>query len=82
MSKETLKVEIIKKAWEDPEFKARLLADPKAALQESFGINLPEEIELIAVEETPTRYCLVIPPSPADVESQHDAKASVNAMWN
>lgn len=82
MSQETLKIEIIKKAWEDSEFKARLLADPKTAIQESFGIKLPQEIEIITVEETTSRFFLVIPPSPAELKGRNGAESSVDAMWN
>lgn len=67
MSVESLKVQIIQKAWEDPAFKEQLLADPKAALQQAFGIEVPEAITLKVVAETPTEYVLVIPPNPEDV---------------
>ncbi|WP_135557430.1 NHLP leader peptide family RiPP precursor [Paenibacillus cymbidii] len=67
MSAETLKVQIIQKAWADPAFKQQLLQDPKAAISQAFGIELPEAIELNVVEETPTSYVLVIPPNPEDV---------------
>ncbi|MFC5528186.1 NHLP leader peptide family RiPP precursor [Cohnella yongneupensis] len=81
MSLESLKVQIIQKAWENPEFKAQLLADPKSALQASFGITLPEEIELLAVEETPSRYFLVIPPSPAELESSEGEPGNLKYNW-
>ncbi|MEK0313380.1 NHLP leader peptide family RiPP precursor [Cohnella sp. 56] len=67
MSLETLKVQIIKKAWEDAAFKQQLLADPKGAVKAAFGVELPQEIEVTAVEETGTHYYLVIPPNPEDV---------------
>ncbi|WP_199616967.1 NHLP leader peptide family RiPP precursor [Paenibacillus alkalitolerans] len=82
MSMETLKVKIIKKAWEDPEFKAQLLADPKSALQASFGMKIPQEIELITVEETPSRYYLVIPPNPADLDSEDGGMSSTEYVWS
>lgn len=81
MSLDTLKVKIIQKAWKDPEFKARLLAEPKKALQESFGIAVPEDIKLLAVEETPSNYYLVIPPNPADLESS-DGEAIPEYNWS
>jgi hypothetical protein len=79
MSIETLKVQIIKKAWEDPAFKAGLLADPKNAIQVAFGINIPPEIELKAVEETSSQFYLVIPPKPEDVA---DDVVVPNYTWN
>lgn len=79
MSLETLKVQIIKKAWAEPAFKASLLADPKNALKAAFGIDVPSDIELQVVEETSKHYYLVIPPSPEDVG---DGTSSPNIVWN
>ncbi|MFC5472130.1 NHLP leader peptide family RiPP precursor [Cohnella suwonensis] len=78
MSLESLKVQIIKKAWEDASFKKSLLSDPKSAIREAFGIEIPEAIELKVVEETPTTYYLVLPPNPEDVPS---GGSVVNLMW-
>lgn len=64
MSLESLKVQVIKKAWEDPAFKQRLLADPKAAVKDAFGVDLPQEIQVTTVEETASHYYLVIPRIP------------------
>ncbi|AZN41669.1 NHLP leader peptide family RiPP precursor [Paenibacillus albus] len=66
MSEQELQQQIIEKAWSDESFKAKLLADPKAALQEAFNLTLPEDVELVVVEETPSKLALVIPQNPAD----------------
>lgn len=79
MSAETVKVQIIQKAWEDPAFKNQLLEDPKGAIKMAFGIELPADIELKVVEETTTSYVLVIPPNPEDV-SLPDGSAP-NYVW-
>ncbi|WP_379154378.1 NHLP leader peptide family RiPP precursor [Paenibacillus sp. sgz5001063] len=65
MSEAVLRNQVIQKAWEDPGFKQRLLTDPKAALQEALGIQLPDDITLKTVEEGSNEFYLVIPPSPA-----------------
>ncbi|QUL55860.1 NHLP leader peptide family RiPP precursor [Paenibacillus tritici] len=65
MSVGVLKNQVIQKAWEDPAFKQRLLTDPKAALQEALGINLPDDITLKTIEEGSNEFYLVIPPSPS-----------------
>ncbi|RAV11732.1 NHLP leader peptide family RiPP precursor [Paenibacillus contaminans] len=77
-AEDTLKAKIIQKAWEDAAFKAQLLADPKAAIQAAFGVAIPAAVELVAVEETMSKYYLVIPPNPSEVL---DASASENGMW-
>ncbi|SFI48786.1 NHLP leader peptide domain-containing protein [Paenibacillus sp. UNC496MF] len=66
MTEQQLQQQIIEKAWSDPAFKAKLLANPKEALQEAFGLSLPDDVELVVVEETPTKFALVLPQNPAD----------------
>ncbi len=56
--------QIVATAWADEEFKARLLANPRAVLAE-YGIDVPEGIELTVVEDTEAVHHLVLPPSPA-----------------
>ncbi|MFB9274835.1 NHLP leader peptide family RiPP precursor [Cohnella cellulosilytica] len=78
MSLESLKVQIIKKAWEDPAFKSSLLSDPKQAIKAAFGIDVPSEIDLKVVEESSSQYYLVLPPNPADAGG---GSATVNTVW-
>lgn len=66
---ELLQTQVIQKAWEDPEFRERLLHDPKAVIQEMLGIQLPEHIQLKTLEETPDQIYLVLPPNPSGVLS-------------
>lgn len=56
--------EIIERAWQDPEFKQRLLAEPKRTIEEALGITLPEEIEIFIHEQTPTTLHLILPLKP------------------
>lgn len=51
---------VVARAWMDAAFKARLLADPRAALAE-MGLNLPEETpHLAVVENTDAAHHLVV----------------------
>ena len=51
---------VVARAWTDPDFKARLLSDPKAALSE-LGYALPETTpQLAVVENTPHVHHLVV----------------------
>ena len=56
---------IVAEAWADAEYKARLLADPAAVLQEA-GVELPSGVTLRAVENTGTVMHLVLPACPGD----------------
>jgi len=50
---------LVARAWVDPAFKARLLADPKAAADE-LGIDVTGTYKLVAVENTPAVHHLVV----------------------
>ncbi|UNC93202.1 NHLP leader peptide family RiPP precursor [Candidatus Contubernalis alkaliaceticus] len=52
--------QIIAKAWSDAEFKAKLLAHPKETLKEE-GVEIPEGVQVNAVENTARQFHLVIP---------------------
>ncbi|WP_110931583.1 NHLP leader peptide family RiPP precursor [Paenibacillus bouchesdurhonensis] len=74
-----LQTQIIQKAWQDPSFKAKLLADPKAAIQEALGVTIPDHIKVKTVEESSDEFYLVLPPNPSDV-IKSDIKP--NAVWS
>jgi hypothetical protein len=78
MSLESLKVQIIKKAWAEPAFKKSLLSEPKKAIKEAFGVEIPANIELKVVEESPSLYYLTLPPNPGDVAI---SELSPNTVW-
>ncbi|CAM4369965.1 NHLP leader peptide family RiPP precursor [Paenibacillus phoenicis] len=62
-----LQTQVVEKAWQDPSFKAKLLADPKAAIQEALGVVLPDHIKIKAVEESTDEFYVVLPPQPEKV---------------
>jgi hypothetical protein len=55
-----LEAQVIARAVQDPAFRARLLADPRAVFAE-LGLSIPPEIQIRAVEETAGQYYLVLP---------------------
>ena len=52
---------MVRRAWADPAFAERLRADPKAALAEHLGVDLPDYLEVDLVEERPDRLVIVLP---------------------
>jgi hypothetical protein len=52
---------LVQRSVEDDAFRHRLLEDPKAAVEEELGTRLPEEVQVIAVEETQDTIYLVLP---------------------
>ncbi len=60
-SHKDLKAQLIARAWQDPDFKRQLLGNPKAAIEQEFGIELPADLQVTAVEDTPAHLHLVVP---------------------
>lgn len=77
-AEQILRTQIIQKAWEDSSFKKKLLADPKSAIKDAFGVAIPDHIEMKAVEETTKKFYLVIPANPAEVLN---GKAEPVGIW-
>ena len=59
--------ELVARAWADPAFKAKLLADPAAVLKEN-GLQVPAGITIKVVENSPKVLHLTIPVPPAPEE--------------
>jgi diamine N-acetyltransferase len=56
---------LLKQVAQDPAFRQVLLDDHRAAFKQTFGDDLPEDLELRVVEETPQVVYLVLPlPAP------------------
>jgi hypothetical protein len=66
--------QIMARAWTDPSFKERLLSDPPTVLSE-YGVNIPPGLEIVAVENTPDRVYIIIPPPPVEDISDEDLVA-------
>ena len=50
------------RAQRDPEFRELLLTDPRAALSQLPGLELPESLSVRVVEEDTDEVVLVVPP--------------------
>ena len=59
-----LKTRILSKADEDGDFRARLIADPKAAISAETGATIPDGFDVVVHEDSATTAHLVLPPSP------------------
>ena len=71
---------ILGKAADDAEFRTRLVADPKAALNDELGVSLPDGFAVSVHEDSNTHVHLVLPPTstldPAILEEVRAAHAS------
>ena len=75
-----MKDRVLKKAEDDSDFRAQLLADPKAAIAGEIGMTLPGGFDVAVHEESATTAHLVLPPSPQLTEAEL-AQVSGGADW-
>ena len=58
-----MRTKIVDKATGDAEFRARLLDDPKGALEQELGVAIPASMSIEVHEESGETAHLVLPPS-------------------
>ena len=58
---------VVEKAQADADFRAALIADPKAALQSALGITIPDALSVRVIEEGASEVVLVLPAAGKDV---------------
>ena len=85
-----LEAQVLAQAVQDPAFRARLLAEPKAVFAER-GLSIPPEIQIQVVQETAEQYYLVLPAaaarragaslSDADLEQVAGGGLSSDTAW-
>ena len=70
-----LRAELIDRAVEDDDFRSRLLADPKAAIEDALGLTIPESMSISVHEDNATTAHLVLPPAAKLNEADLEAVA-------
>lgn len=63
--------QVVARAWSDVAFKAKLLADPAAALAK-VGVEVPAGVTVTVVENTPESVHLVLPSPPPEDEPTNE----------
>jgi hypothetical protein len=59
---------LVERSLADDAFRQRLLDDPKVAVEAELGASLPEEVRVVAVEETADTIYLVLPFASTDAQ--------------
>jgi hypothetical protein len=67
-TRETIERELASKGWEDDAFMAELRTNPKAVIHKEYGVQIPDNVELKVVEETPNTLYIRIPNNPSNLE--------------
>ena len=72
-SAEEMRRHLTEKAMENLEFRQHLVSDPKAAIQQEFGVTIPDNIEIKVHESDMQTVHLALPPNPVLDEEQLEA---------
>ena len=63
-----MKAHVLDKAAADSQFRAELLADPKAAIERELSVTVPDGFTIRVLEDEPTTVHLVLPLPPQELE--------------
>ena len=76
-SAEDMRRQLTAKALVDEDFRRQLLADPKGAIHQEFGLVVPENTEIRVHESTTSEFHLALPANGGDLsEEQLEAIAA------
>jgi hypothetical protein len=67
-----IETQLIEKCWKDPEFKKRVVSDPKGMLEQHTGQKLPAGLKIVVHEEDANTLYFTIPPAPANLNELSD----------
>ena len=70
-----MRTRIIAKAASDPDYRARLIEDPRGAIADELGVSIPDSLSVHVHEEDAGSAHLVLPPSSRLGESELAAAA-------
>ena len=77
-----VRARILSRADEDGDFRARLLADPKATISSEVGTTIPEGFNVVVHEDSATTAHLVLPPSPTLTEAELElVSGAQKSLW-
>jgi len=67
-----LEAVLIKKCWQDPDFRKQVVADPKGMLEKATGQKIPDKVRIFIHEEDRNTLHLSIPPAPNNMNELSD----------
>jgi Nitrile hydratase, alpha chain len=75
---------LVDRAERDDEFRARLLSDPKAAISEELGVEIPRSLTIRVIEEGPSEVIMALPAKAAAGELSEEQLVSVSggSTWS
>ena len=78
-TRDELEARLVTRAWNDPAFRQQLLDDPRTALEQELGVELPAQMTIQILEETPDTLYMVLPESPEALSTRELSDTELDA---
>ena len=79
MDEEEFKTDIVRRAVQDPAFRAALLADPKGMIERTLGQPLPDSLAVDIIQESAQQMYLVLPLAVTEAEESATLSQSLES---
>jgi hypothetical protein len=80
-TRKDLEIHLITRALKDESFRAELIANPKAVIEQEIGSKLPDELEITVLEETEDTIYMVLPCNPYEGLSEEELQANLGMTY-
>ena len=80
-TRKDLEIHLITRALKDESFRAELIANPKAVIEQEIGSKLSDELEITVLEETEDTIDMVLPCNPYEGLSESELQASLGMTY-
>jgi hypothetical protein len=80
-TRKDLEIHLITRALKDESFRAELIANPKAVIEQEIGSKLPDELEITVLEETADTIYMVLPCNPYEGLSEEELQANLGMTY-
>lgn len=81
MTREELQIRIAEALAQDPQFRDRLVSDPRAVVSELTGLSMPEAVKVTVHQESLSDIHLVIPASSSALSEEDLELVAGGAAW-
>lgn len=72
---------ITQRITDDPAYRQRLLDDPRAAVGEALGVNIPDTVRITVLEDSLTQVHLVLPAADNSPLTDADLELVAGGTW-